>query len=104
VVTLPEFSVSLPLAQAQWGRVELKAMNRFSIVFAVLALSFALNGCGRRSALDTPFTVEEATPGTPAAEAAANPPFGPNGRPVPPKTKPGPTPAARSFPLDPILN
>lgn len=79
-------------------------MNRFAAILAVLALSFMLNGCGRRSALDTPFTAEEATPGTPAAEAAANPPVGPDGRPIQPKTKPGPTPAMRSFPLDPILN
>lgn len=69
-----------------------------------MAIAFTLEGCGRRSALDTPFTVEEATPGMPAAEAAANPPLGRDGRPLPVKTKPGPTPAARSFPLDPILN
>ena len=78
-------------------------MNRVPLL-AVLAFSLALAGCGRRSALDTPFTVQEATPGMPAAEAAASPPAGQDGRPVQPRTKSGPTPAARSFPLDPILN
>jgi predicted small lipoprotein YifL len=78
-------------------------MNRFFAALVIFAIAAALAGCGRRSALDTPFTAEEAMPGTPQDQAARNPPRDKDGRPIQPETKPGPTPAMRSFPLDPLL-
>lgn len=74
----------------------------FALALVVLSLSLA--SCGRRGPLDTPVSYEQALPGTPEAQAAAHPPIGPDGKPVPVPVLDGPQPAARSFPLDPLLN
>ncbi|MES2906067.1 MAG: hypothetical protein V4691_03445 [Pseudomonadota bacterium] len=81
-------------------RVFGKAVLFASLFFCMAALS----GCGRRAGLDTPVSYEQALPGTPEAEAAANPPLGPNGKPEKVPTRRQPEPAMRSFPLDPLLN
>ncbi len=77
-------------------------MKKPAIVLAILALGL-LTACGRKAPLDTPVSIDQATPGTAAAEEARNPPLGPDGKPVKPRTQAGPKPAAHSFPLDPLL-
>ncbi len=70
----------------------------------VLLLSLPLAGCGIKGPLDTPVSRRQATPGTPEDQMARHPPKGEDGKLTPVPTKPLPTPAAKSFPLDFLLN
>lgn len=82
----------------------MRMTNKIALMFATLTVVLCITGCGRRGPLDTPVSYEQATPGSAAAQAAVHPPIGPDGKPIPPLTQPEPQPAARSFPLDPLLD
>jgi hypothetical protein len=73
---------------------------------AIIVLVFAatnLGGCGRRTALETPVSWDQATPLTEEGQRAMNPPRDERGRPQRAPSNPGPVPAAQSFPLDFLL-
>ena len=78
--------------------------QKIPVGLILLITALSLGACGRRGSLDTPVSYDQATPGTAAANAAANPPLDAEGKPLPVPTQPKPVPYGHSFPLDPILN
>jgi hypothetical protein len=79
-------------------------LPRPDLAIALLAAALALGACGRKTALDTPVTINQTLPWTPEGRQAMDPPRDAEGRPQRVPSQPGPRPAAQSFPLDFLLN
>lgn len=78
--------------------------NRLAGLLVLAALAAGLSACGRRTALETPVSIDQAVPWTEEGRRAMNPPRNADGRPERVPSRPAPVPLRSDFPLDPILN
>jgi predicted small lipoprotein YifL len=71
---------------------------------ALVAFGLALAGCGRKTDLETPVSLDQTLPWTEAGRRAMDPPRDSRGRPEAQPSQPRPTPAMQSTPFDFLLN
>jgi predicted small lipoprotein YifL len=83
---------------------DLALPNRLAGLLILLAVAAALSACGRRTALETPVSIDQTVPWTEDGRRAMNPPRDADGRPERVPSRPQPEPLRRDFPLDPLLN
>ena len=77
---------------------------RFRRLAMALALGLAVSGCGKKSAIEYPVSLEQVTPWEEEGRKAIDPPRDAEGRPIEPKSNRQPVPIVKSLPLDVILN